>query len=89
MYFVHRRRIKIEDKTKVIGAIWGTELIQFLAALAIFHQDDLKKRMNRITANGGMDALIDDHPLHTKPNHHPTKMDVLPKTFVQIILSAK
>ena len=23
------------------------------------------------------------------PNHHPSKMDVLPKTFVQIILAAK
>ena len=28
------------------------------------------------------------HPVHTKPNHHPTKMDVLLKTFVQNILAA-
>ena len=28
-----RRRIKTEEKAKVVVAIWGTELIQFLAAL--------------------------------------------------------
>ena len=33
----HRRRIKTEDKAKVVAAAWGTELIQFLAALAILH----------------------------------------------------
>ena len=43
-----RRRIKKEDKGKVVAAVWGTELIQFLAALAILHQQgDLKNRMNR------------------------------------------
>ena len=31
----HRRRIKIEKKTKVVADVWGTELVQFLAALAI------------------------------------------------------
>ena len=38
--------MKIEEKAKVVAAGWGTELIQFIAALAIFHQDDLKKGMN-------------------------------------------
>ena len=42
--------MKTEEKAKVVAAVWGTEMIQFLAALAIFHQDDLKKRMNRIKA---------------------------------------
>ena len=32
---------------------------------------------------------MDDHLVHTTPNHHPPKMDVLPKTFLQIILAAK
>ena len=32
---------------------------------------------------------MDDHPVHTIPNHHPTKMEVLPKTFVKIVLPAK
>ena len=38
-----------------------------------------------------MDALkkMDDHLVHTTPNHHPTKMDVHPKTFLPIILTAK
>ena len=42
----HRRRIKIKEKAKVVIAVWGAELIQFIAALAILHQDDLKKGMN-------------------------------------------
>ena len=48
--------------------------------------------MNRITAtwwNTRCFRKMDDHPVHTIPNHHPTKMKVLPKTFVQIILAAK
>ena len=42
---MHRRRIYTEEKAKVGAAVWWTELIQFLAALDIFHQDDLKNRM--------------------------------------------
>ena len=46
---MHRRWIKkTKEKAKVVAAVWGMELIQFLTVLAIFHQDDLKKRMNRI-----------------------------------------
>ena len=30
---------------------------------------------------------MDDPPVHTKQNHHPTKMNVLPKAFLQIILA--
>ena len=33
--YTHRRRIKTEEKAKVVATILGTELIQFLAA--IFH----------------------------------------------------
>ena len=33
---LHRRRIKTEEKAKVVAALWGTELIQILAYLAIF-----------------------------------------------------
>ena len=42
----HRRRINTEEKAKVVAAIWGTECMQFLVALAVFHQVDLKNRMN-------------------------------------------
>ena len=48
----HRRRLNTEEKAKVVAAAWGTALILLLAALAILHQDDLKKRMNRIMATG-------------------------------------
>ena len=47
--------------------------------------------MNRRTdawQNGRFIKMF-DHPFHTTPNHHPPKMDVLQKTFLQIILAAK
>ena len=40
------RRIHAEEKAKVVAAAWVTELIQFLAALAIFYQGNLKNSMN-------------------------------------------
>ena len=49
MYIVqrlHKRRINTEKKAIVVAAAWGTELIQFFAATAIFHEDNLKNRMN-------------------------------------------
>ena len=45
----HRRRINTKRRQRPLSA-WGMELIQFLAALSILHQDDMKKRMNRIMA---------------------------------------
>ena len=33
----YRIRIKTEEKVKVVAAVWGTELIQFIVALALFH----------------------------------------------------
>ena len=42
---------------KVVAAVWGTELNQFLAALAILHKDDLKKMMNRIKATWGNECF--------------------------------
>ena len=44
----HRRRIYTEEKAKVVAISWGTEMLQFLAALAILHQDYLKNRLNCI-----------------------------------------
>ena len=38
--------IEEEEKAKVIGAALGTDLIQFLAAPAISHQDGFKILMN-------------------------------------------
>ena len=35
-----------EEKAKVVAAVLWTECIQFLAALAILHQDDMKRSMN-------------------------------------------
>ena len=33
----HRRGIKTEENSKFVAAAWGTEIIQFLVALAILH----------------------------------------------------
>ena len=32
-----RRRINTEDKAKVVVAVWGTELIQFLSVIATLY----------------------------------------------------
>ena len=37
---MQRRRIYTEEKEKVVAAVWGTELIQFIATLAILYQDE-------------------------------------------------
>ena len=42
----HRiRRINTEGKAKAVVAVWGTEFINFFAALAIVHLNDLNNRM--------------------------------------------
>ena len=40
----HRGRIKKEEKAKVVAVVWWTELIQFLAALAILNQDNIEEQ---------------------------------------------
>ena len=42
----HSRRMHTEEKAKVVAAVWGTDFIQFWAALAVLLQDDMKKRKN-------------------------------------------
>ena len=42
----HRRRINTEEKAKVVAAVWGTEFIKFLAALADCTRTILKNGMN-------------------------------------------
>ena len=37
--------IRTEEKAKVVSAFWGTDLLQFLSVLAIWHQDELKNRL--------------------------------------------
>ena len=45
-YSRNRSRIYTEEKAKVVAAAWGTDFIQFLAALAILIQDFLKNSRN-------------------------------------------
>ena len=37
IYVQHRRRIKTEEKAKVIASVWREEFFQFLAALTVLH----------------------------------------------------
>ena len=43
--YTHRRRIKTEEKAKVVASVWGEEFIKFPAALAIMTRTILKNRM--------------------------------------------
>ena len=43
-YYLNRRRITTKEEAKVVAAVWGTELIQFIVALAIFHRDDFEDK---------------------------------------------
>ena len=45
----YKRRIETQEKAKDVTAAWGAESINFFAALAILHQDELR---NRIIAPG-------------------------------------
>ena len=76
----HKRSLKTQEKAKVVAAVWGTKFIQFSAALQIWHQADLKKRMNTYVEErtlGRMDAseklMIIWFTVHTTPNYHPPK----------------
>ena len=57
--------INTGEKVKVVAAVLVQGWIQFLAALAIIlHQDDLKKRMTKITAtwrNGCFENMAYHH----------------------------
>ena len=51
----------------------------------------MKKRMHRrmdAWQNGSSEKWM-INLVHTTPNHHPPKMDILQKTFLQIILAVK
>ena len=87
----HRRRIQAEETAKVVAAVWGTELIQFLVTLDIFHQDDFEEKYEYLKGylvkwmlwkNGWSSG---SH--HTKPP--PVQNGCSPQNFFQIILAAK
>ena len=82
-----QKKNKYRREGKCRRCCLGTELNRFLAALDIFHQDDFEEMMNRIKAtwrNGCLEKL-DDHPLHTIPNHAPSYQNgCSPKHFCPI-----
>ena len=43
---LHRRRLKIEEKAKVVASVLGEEFIKFLVALAVLLRTNLNNRMN-------------------------------------------
>ena len=42
----HRRRIYTEEKATVVASIWGEEVINFLATLAVLPRTIMKNRFN-------------------------------------------
>ena len=42
----HRRRMKTEEKAKVVASVGEEEFVQFLAVLAVMPRTILKNRMN-------------------------------------------
>ena len=40
----HRRRIKTEEKAKIVAAVWGAKFVQFLAALAVLPRSIWKNK---------------------------------------------
>ena len=82
-YMIYPQPIKIRQKGKQRSSllVGGTEQIQLHAALAIWCQNDLQKRVNRRlnTWRNGCFGKMDDHPVHTTPNHHPPKWMFLKK----------
>ena len=63
--------------------------IHSILCCAIQQQDDQEKRNRRTDAwQNGCFRKIDNHLAHTTPNHHPSKMDILLKTFLRIIHAA-
>ena len=56
----YRRRLKTEEKAKVVAGVWGIVLIKFLAAIAILHQDDLNKGMSSSYSSYLLGAI---HPI--------------------------
>ena len=45
-YAIHRIKIELEDKAKVIASVWGAKFDQLLAALAVLPWSIWKNRMN-------------------------------------------
>ena len=35
--------LKTEEKANVVAAVWGTEFLQFIVALAVLHEDDFEE----------------------------------------------
>ena len=64
----------------------GDGIASIPCSTSILFRDDMKKRMYIITATwrNGCNGKMDDHPVPTIPNHHPTKIDVLPNRDVNV-----
>ena len=54
----HGRRMERKAKAKVVSSVWGTELIQVLAALVVFSSVDLKERLNSSFAFASVSILL-------------------------------
>ena len=65
-----------KEKAKVVTAVWGTELIHFLTALNIFHQDDFKEKdeQNICTVVGYLAKCMLSKKVMIVRSHHTKKL---------------
>ena len=87
----HRRRINTEEKVKVVAAVWGDRMDSIPCRTGYFSPGWFEEKDEWWAATWwkGCFGKMDDNPVHTIPNHHPTIRGVLLKTFVQIIIAVK
>ena len=87
----HRRRHRQKRRQRSSLLFGGNSSFNSMPHYRFEHQDDLNKRMNRrmYAWQNGCFRKINDHLVHTTPNQHPSKIDVLSKSFLQVILAAK
>ena len=85
IHVIHRRRRNRQKRRQRSSLLLGGRNSQ------IKHQDNFKKRINSRTDpwQNWCFRKMNDHLVHTTPNHHPPKWIVLPETFLPINLAAK
>ena len=71
------------------GQNWFNSLLHYRFRARMIWRNGLIEKEKWTLGRLDASEQWDDLPVHTTPKHHHSKMDVLPKTFLQIILAAK
>ena len=85
MAFQRKNRQKRRQRSSLLFG--GQNSLNSLPHYRFSTRMNMKNRRKDAWQNGA--KKMDDHLVHTTPNHLPPNMDVLQKPFLQIILAAK